>query len=188
MTKARTLADFDTAGVLTSASTLDATQLSGNLPALNGSALTNVSGAVVQTVTTEITNGNANTTSSTFQSSTDAGGTGDVALSITPTATGSKLLVGIQSSMSITTANKTGVVAIFRGATKIAEKAILYQNVGSNINTGFYIECLDTPTIPETPVAITYTLKFKCSQNDAQVNIHAEAHDPARVTILEIAA
>ena len=42
MTKARTLADFDTSGVLTSASTLDATKLSGTLPALNGSALTNL--------------------------------------------------------------------------------------------------------------------------------------------------
>ena len=42
MTKARTLADFDSTGVLTSASTLDATKLSGNLPALNGSSLTNL--------------------------------------------------------------------------------------------------------------------------------------------------
>ena len=181
MTKARTLATFDTTSI-------PASVLTGTLPALNGSALTNVSGAVAQAVTATITNGNANTTSSTFQSSTEAGGTGDVALSITPTSTGSKLLVGIQCSMSSTTANKTGEVAIYRGSTQIAKKGILYQNVGSNINTGFYIECLDTPTIPTTPVAITYTLKFACSQNNAQVNIHAEAHDPARVTILEIAA
>jgi len=200
MTKARTLADyvpFDSTGVLTSSSSLDATQLTGSLnaaqltgdlPALNGSALTNVSGVTAQSVTAEITNGNANQTTSTFKSSTEAGGSGDVALTITPTATGSKLLVGIQCSMSSTTANKSGVVAIYRGTTKIAEKGILYQNIGSNINTGFYIECLDTPTIPATPVPITYTLKFACAQNNAQVNIHAESGDPARVTILEIAA
>ena len=181
MTKARTLADFNTTSI-------PASVLTGNLPALNGSALTNVSGAVAQAVTATITNGNANTTSSTFQSSTEAGGTGDVALTITPTATGSKLLVGIQCSFSTSTAGKTGLVAIYRGATKIAEKAVLYQDVGSNINTGFYIECLDTPTIPATPVPITYTLKFACAQNNAQVNIHAESFDPARVTILEIAA
>ena len=54
MTKARTLADyvpFDSTGVLTSSSSLDATQLTGTLPALNGSALTNLpsSGALVET-------------------------------------------------------------------------------------------------------------------------------------------
>lgn len=45
MTKARTLADFvpfDSTGVLTSTSSLDATKLTGTLPALNGSALTNL--------------------------------------------------------------------------------------------------------------------------------------------------
>ena len=45
MTKARTLADyvpFDSTGVLTSASSLDATKLSGSLPELDGSALTNL--------------------------------------------------------------------------------------------------------------------------------------------------
>ena len=188
MTKARTLADFDSSGVLTSTSSLDATKLTGTLPALNGSALTNVSGVAAQAVTATITNGNANQTSSTFKSSTEAGGSGDVALTITPTATGSKILVGIQCSMSSSTANKTGEVAIYRGSTQIAKKGILYQNIGQTINTAFYIECLDTPSIPATPVPITYTLKFACNQNNAQVNIHAEASDPARVTILEIAA
>lgn len=145
-------------------------------------------GGVKQAITGVITNGNANQTSSTFQSSTEAGGSGDVALTITPTATGSKLLVGIQCSMSSTAANKTGEVAIYRGTTQIAKKGIIYQNIGQNINTAFYIECLDEPTIPSTPTPITYTLKFACNQNDAQVNIHAESNDPARVTILEIAA
>ena len=42
MTKARTLASFDATGVLTSTSTLDATKLSGALPVLDGSALTNL--------------------------------------------------------------------------------------------------------------------------------------------------
>ena len=42
MTKARTLANFNTTGVLTSTSSLDATKLTGALPALNGSSLTNV--------------------------------------------------------------------------------------------------------------------------------------------------
>ena len=146
------------------------------------------SGGVKQAITGVITNGNANQTTSTFKSSTEAGGSGDVALTITPTATGSKLLVGIQCSMSSTTANKTGEVAIYRGTTQIAKKGIIYQNIGQNINTGFYIECLDEPTIPETPTPITYTLKFACAQNNAQVNIHAESGDPARVTILEIAS
>ena len=43
MTKARTLANytpFDSSGVLTSTSSLDASLLTGNLPALNGAALT----------------------------------------------------------------------------------------------------------------------------------------------------
>ena len=44
MTKARTLATFDSTGLLTSSSSLDATKLTGNLPALNGSALTDLAG------------------------------------------------------------------------------------------------------------------------------------------------
>lgn len=52
MTKARTLADFtpfDSSGVLTSASTLDATKLSGALPVLDGSALTNLPASATNT-------------------------------------------------------------------------------------------------------------------------------------------
>jgi len=49
MTKARTLADFDSSGVLTSTSSLDATKLTGNLPALNGGSLTGLTtGAITE--------------------------------------------------------------------------------------------------------------------------------------------
>jgi hypothetical protein len=52
MTKARTLADFNAAGVLTSTSDLNAQKLTGNLPVLNASALTHLNASNLSSGTT----------------------------------------------------------------------------------------------------------------------------------------
>ena len=60
-----TLPDLADGDLVTSQSTLDATKLSGNLPALNGSALTNLSaGKILQVISQESTTGFATTSSS----------------------------------------------------------------------------------------------------------------------------
>ena len=74
-----------------SASALDATILTGNLPAINGSALTNISGGKVgQVVSATMTDGGTCNNTSYI-------GFTNVRLSITPSATSSKILVMYQS-------------------------------------------------------------------------------------------
>jgi len=74
-----------------SATALDATILTGNLPAINGSALTNISGGKVgQVVSATMTDGGTCNNTSYI-------GFTNVRLSITPSATSSKILVMYQS-------------------------------------------------------------------------------------------
>ena len=69
-----------------SSSQLDATILTGNLPALNGSALTNlVAGKVLQAISTAASSKTTTTSSSEQTAATSS--------SITPSATGSKILI-----------------------------------------------------------------------------------------------
>ena len=87
------LPDLADGTLVTSQSTLDATKLSGNLPALNGSALTNLSaGKILQVINQESTTGFA-TTSTTFVD------VFDFTADITPSATSSKVLVIASANM-----------------------------------------------------------------------------------------
>tara|TARA_Y200000002_G_C22476821_1_gene577062 strand:- start:110 stop:793 length:684 start_codon:yes stop_codon:yes gene_type:complete len=87
------LPDIADGTLVTSQSTLDATKLSGNLPALNGSALTNLSaGKILQVVQTQILTA----------SSTTSQGFADTALirTITPTSASSKILCMVDMKVS----------------------------------------------------------------------------------------
>ena len=66
-------------------STLDATKLTGNLPAISGSSLTGISGGKVKKVTSADFTGDTHTTSSSYSTL--------FTLSVTPTATTSNLLL-----------------------------------------------------------------------------------------------
>jgi len=75
---------------------IDASNLGGTtLPALNGSALTNISAGKTGQITQAYRRGEVTTTSSTFQDFTQLTGT------ITPTATSSKILVQIEITSHI---------------------------------------------------------------------------------------
>ncbi len=66
-------------------STLDATKLTGNLPALNGSALTNIDGGKVGQVQSGVVTADQSTSSSSYVS--------NFSVNITPSATSSKVVV-----------------------------------------------------------------------------------------------
>ena len=79
-----TLPDIADGTLVTSQSTLDATKLSGNLPALNGSALTGISGGKL------LTSGVADSWSGSTASSSYVD---SYSFNITPSATSSKVLI-----------------------------------------------------------------------------------------------
>ena len=80
------LPDIADGTLVTSQSTLDATKLSGNLPALNGSALTNLSAGKILQVVQATTTGTNNYASVNFQNTV-------ATVNITPVNSSSKFLI-----------------------------------------------------------------------------------------------
>ena len=89
-------------------STLDATKLSGNLPAINGSSLTNLSAGKVLQVVTASFGGQVGTTSTSWS------GTG-ITASITPSNTSNKVLVMVNFTVHNSQADYGNFQSIFRG-------------------------------------------------------------------------
>jgi len=111
------LPDIADGTLVTSQSTLDATKLSGNLPALNGSALTNLSaGKILQVIGQESTTGFA-TTSSTFVDVFDFTAT------ITASASNSKILVIASSNMECDGSNNRSFATIRRDSTNLGHSS-----------------------------------------------------------------
>ena len=119
-----------------SSSQLDATILTGNLPAINGSALTNLSaGKVLQMQNVHFTSGGDTTTSTSFVTTyvTDA---------ITPTASSSKILIQMQFRFypyrETTTANNAvGKMALYRDINNTGSFTKVYPaSGGADLNIG----------------------------------------------------
>ena len=89
-------------------STLDATKLTGNLPSINGSALTNLSAGKVLNVVTASFAGQVGTTSTSWS------GTG-ITASITPSSTSNKVLVMANFTVHNSQADYGNFQSIFRG-------------------------------------------------------------------------
>ncbi len=124
MSKAFTLAGFDSSTALTSASTLDATKLSGTLPALDGSALTNLaSGGITevdQWVVTANFSGDANPLISNWARMTGF----------------EKIGTGVSESSGVFTFPSTGIYLVhFQGT--------YANNTGDDRNIATYIELYD---------------------------------------------
>jgi len=112
------LPDIADGTLVTSESTLDATKLSGNLPALNGSALTNVSAGkllqIKQIVKTDVVSysvggGSFVNTDSSFS------------ISITPSSTSSLILIGGFMNLAV--------------SGSVSNVSIVYRRNGGNIDT-----------------------------------------------------
>ncbi len=122
------LPDIADGTLVTSESTLDATKLSGNLPALNGSALTNVSAGkllqIKQIVKTDVVSYSVNagsfaTTDSSFS------------ISITPSSTSSLILLGGFMNLAV--------------SGSVSNVSIVYRRDGSTISTAVNGSGTDTP-------------------------------------------
>ena len=159
----RTLTLPDEAGtVLTSASTLSSSNLSGALPAIDGSALTGISAGkilqVVQTVKTDTF-----TTTTILPSFADVTG---MSATITPSSTSSKVLVICNGGWSVSSPNYAAGVRLVRGGTNIAigdargseaRASALTPVPGVGWAHMFNITYLDSPS---TTSATTYKLQL----------------------------
>jgi hypothetical protein len=150
------IVDADIVGVSSS-------KLTGALPAVDGSALTNMAagGKVLQVVQGVVT------ASSLYSTASGATTPNLVTATLTPSSTTSKVLVSFSLSLASTTSNISAIlnregtdisIADAQGSRKrVTASSDLAATLYGQVNlTSTY---LDDPTIPTTPVAITYGVK-----------------------------
>jgi hypothetical protein len=188
-----------TGSILDSTSTLDATKLSGALPALDGSALTGMpaGGKVLQVVSATKTN-TSSTGSSTFA---DVSG---LSVTITPTSTTSKILVTGHIAVSWDSAEAKVAARITRNGTAIA----IGDTNGTRLRTTGYfylpVESYGPMPIPvnylDSPAstsALTYKWQFNAMDNtgvvyvnrsDTWVNSTTYGTAVSTITVMEIGA
>ena len=143
-------ASISSTGAFTSTS-IDATKLSGALPAIDGSALTGV-GKVLQVVQA-IRNTNFSSSATSY---TDTGLSG----SITPSSTSSKILVFVSQQGFHSGSAADVSLNIVRGSTQVTE--IYYQHKpAEQAYMSNQIQYLDSPS---TTSAVTYKTQVKNTQ------------------------
>ena len=180
------LPDIADGTLVTSESTLDATKLSGNLPALNGSALTNISGGkLLKYYYWEMTN-EFSTNSTSYVDVTNA------SYDFTPSAAGSKIWLlftpMVAAEDHVQTAD--GFMAIRSGSTTLFEtKHWNYTFGGHTYRTSYTfnhpIQYIDTPTYT-LGNSINYKLSIKKDNSEMRVNYNGQGK--SNFLIWEIAA
>ena len=175
-------ASISSAGLLTS-TTIDATALTGNLPAIDGSSLTGVGGKVLQAVTA-IDDTSRNTTSTTYVT-----GSNTLTVDITPATTSSRILILMNSVGGHATTNgSVAYYTIYRDSTDIgpANGNGLQMNYAgsSDIRTSVNISVLDSPS---TTSQITYQVYFKEDGASGQCDLNWSS-GRGTITAIEIGA
>ena len=171
-----------------SASALDATILTGNLPAINGSALTNIdAGKVLQIKTGSKTDTASNTSTSASNL---------ISVAITPSATSSKILV--QCNVTGVSANNLSLVGfqIVRESTVLikcdtsgwASSNSSFLTMGGNNTSRDQksggVTYLDSPS---SSSEITYYLKWLNENSDTHyINRWGDNNDAGSVTTLSL--
>ena len=139
-------------------------------------------GKVAQVVQAICSGGDSSTNSSTLQNS-------NVAVTITPSASDSKVLVSMNfGGSSGADQNKTLGLRMFRGSTALGNNTQIgnYNATSAGQRShNMSIQFLDSPS---TTSATTYTLKFHCAQNDSTVSITASGDTQAYAQAMEILA
>ena len=144
-------------------STLDATKLTGNLPAINGSALTNIDGGKVLQIKNLASTATTATSSSSYTATA-------LDLSITPTSSSSKILVWMSTNTDNEAAGRQAEIGLWReigGAnnTVIGGNSMVMASygVGSRIVTGSSFVYMDSPA---TTSVVRYRVVIKSNTSN----------------------
>ena len=172
-----------------SSSQLDATILTGNLPAINGSALTNIdAGKVLQIQQGYITSSFESTTSSTFAD------VSNLSVAITPSATSSYIYVRADFTYQIfgnsSTTTPEGEVRLLDNSDTVHAQSQYLQYMSSNSEYeqggGTLVRYYHSNTTSE----ITYNLNFKAGAG--RFILYGDGHSsfvkPTAITAMEISA
>ena len=177
-----TLPDIADGTLVTSQSTLDATKLSGNLPALNGSALTNLDAGKILQVKQTTKSNTFETTSSSYIDIPD------LSVSITPASTSNKIL--FISSVNFG-ANQTGqhnFHQVVRDSTTISATAQSIRSSDTAVVQSYSSIILDSPS---STSALTYKIQVKPESGNAvgvNRNIGNTLYGFSTILCMEVAA
>ena len=160
-------------------STLDATKLTGNLPAINGGSLTGISGGKVLQVVTEKHTSTADISSTSYSNV--------FSKAITPTLNTSKILVLVSGGRWAMYSSNTyeGYYSVRRDSTEIMHGLQVIREIGNNIASGTVsVSYLDSPS---TSSSVTYSLDAKSTNSSKSVSV-CNAISPITMTLMEIGA
>ena len=163
-------------------STLDATKLTGNLPAISGASLTGITtGKVLQVV-------NATQTSSHSTSSSSYSSIG-LNLNITPSSSSNKILLLFSATIDTEASGRQGDITIWR---EISSSNVsingngfmqIYNSAGRNVSSGTF-NYYDSPS---TTNQILYRIALR-SNTGTQLNVGANTGGNVTLTAIEVAA
>jgi len=150
--------------VLTDASDLDAANLTGTLPAIDGSALTGISTTVKQ-IQYALTSG-LNSTSST--SHTSCG----LSKAITPTATSSKILIIGHIAEVRKTGDTTPRFVLYKNGSELSTLSVYGMDTGNTSqlgNAGLVFTYVDSPA---TTSSTTYEIKYAANSSAGTIYLN----------------
>jgi len=141
-----------------SATALDATVLTGNLPAINGSALTNLSAGKIGQIVSS-TDNNPSTISTTSTSFVTTG----ITVTITPSATSSKILLMFSSGVGYTGSDGESMRQFYRnidsgGDTALGAGGYGMANYALANFTPYELTWIDSPSTTSSTV---YSMWYK---------------------------
>ena len=162
-----------------SSSALDATILTGNLPAINGSSLTNVGGGKLLQVVTEKFSTDTEISTTSYSNV--------FSKSITPTLNTSKVLVVVSGGRWALYGSPSyeAYYSVRRASTEIMHGLQVIRQVSANIASGtISVSYLDSPS---SSSSISYSLDAK-TDNSARAVAVCNAISPITMTLMEIGA
>jgi hypothetical protein len=165
-----------------SATALDATILTGNLPAINGSALTNLSAGKVAQVVNKVDDTYQATSSSTFA---------DTSLSqaFTPTATSSKVLIMLEHQCMKSSGNTGIQLQLLRDSTTLGAFITIGGETEETTRNDFGSSCFFYLDSPNTTSAVTYKTQMKNYVNGVGgARVNASTVDQSSMVLMEILA
>lgn len=165
-----------------SATALDATILTGNLPAINGSALTNLSaGKVAQVV---------NKTDDTYQA-TSSNTFADTSLSqaFTPSATSSKVLIMCEHQCMKSSGNTGVKLRLLRDSTTLGQFITIGGETEESTRNDFGSACFFYLDSPNTTSAVTYKTQMANYVNGTGgARVNGSGSDQSSMVLMEILA
>ena len=167
--------------------TLDATKLSGDLPAISGASLTGISaGKIGQVVHTKNT---------TYRSVTSSSLVECISVTITPSATSSKILVLNSAHIQKRDNNTSVIEKMFRNVGGVDTATQVLSDISGDTGTSGFNDIGFSGTqwydTPSTTSAITYTYNIASYGNNSQVrynNYNANGSFSSQMTAMEILA